>query len=273
MKSVGLALGGGGARGIAHIPVLELFDEMGLRPSCIAGTSIGAIIGVFYASGACGMEIRQRIGELLIPRESSLKSVIQRGRMLKWLHYFRPSFGHGGLINPNHLIENLGKVIAKTTFEELEIPLKVVAADYWCYDEVVFESGDLLPAIQASMAIPGVFTPVLYHDRLLMDGGIVNPVPYDLLIGECDLVIAIDITGDVFPGKKLIPPLREIPLHAFQISQQAIYTEKMKRIKPDISIHPQIQGIGLLDFDKAYEVYEQTGPAVAELRMELEKLL
>ena len=174
-KSVGLALGGGGVRGLAHIPVLELLDELDLKPAVIVGTSIGGIIGALYASGRSGSDIRHLIEEHTIHPNDGLKGVLDKtGGILKWVTSLLPELHRGGLLNVDRLLGTLLNGISESTFLDLEIPLSVVATDYWNSSQVVFDRGPVMPAVRASMAVPGVFTPVLLDNMVLVDGGIVN---------------------------------------------------------------------------------------------------
>ena len=180
---IGLALGGGGVRGLAHIPILETLDDFGIKPSIIAGTSMGAIIGALYASGMSGKEIRERISRHLILKDDTWRDIIaKKSDLLKLVTAFSAEFPRGGFINTQGFFEYLFSEIKKRTFEELEVPLLVIAADYWTAEEIVFETDALLPALQASMAVPGVFAPVSIGGRVLVDGGVVNLVPYDHLL-------------------------------------------------------------------------------------------
>ena len=152
------------------------------------------------------------------------------------------------------------------------MPLLVIAADYWTAEEVVFEKGDLLPALQASMAVPGVFAPVSIANKVLVDGGVVNLVPYDRLLERADFTIAVDVSKIRNPGKNEIPGTLESVLGAFNIMQASALAEKMKIRKPDIYVQAEIHGIRMLDFSKTDEVFLQAVPAIALLRNQLKDL-
>lgn len=270
---IGLALGGGGVRGLAHIAVLEALDEMGVRPGIIAGTSMGAIIGAIYASGMSGREIRERIGSHLILKDDTWQDIVaKRNTLLKLVKVFAAELPRGGIINTQGFFEYLFSEIKKRTFEELEIPLMVIAADYWTAEEAVFEKGDLLPALQASMAVPGVFAPVAVGGRVLVDGGVVNLVPYDHLRERADFTIAVDVSNVRSPGKNEIPGTIESVLGSFNIMQAAALAERMKISKPDIYVKTEIQGVRMLDFSKTDEIFEQAKPAVDLLKKQLKRL-
>lgn len=270
---IGLALGGGGVRGLAHISVLETLDDLGIKPSIIAGTSMGAIIGALYASGMSGKEIRERISRILILKDDTWRDVVaKKSDLLKLVKAFSAEIPRGGFINTQGFFEYLFSEIRKRTFEELEIPLLVIAADYWTAEEVVFEKDALLPALQASMAVPGVFAPVPFAGKVLVDGGVVNLVPYDHLLERADLTIAVDVSKVRNPGKNEIPGALESVLGAFNIMQASALAEKMKIRKPDIYVQTEIQGVRMLDFGKTEEVFLQAAPAIALLRKQLKDL-
>jgi NTE family protein len=267
---IGLALGGGGVRGLAHIPILETLDDLGIKPSIISGTSMGAIIGALYASGMSGKEIRERISRHLILKDDTWRDIIaKKGHLLKWVSAFSPELARGGFINTQGFFEYLFSEIKRRTFEELEVPLLVIAADYWTAEEIVLESDDLHPALQASMAVPGVFAPVSIGGRVLIDGGVVNLVPYDHLLERADFIIAVDVSRVRHPNKNEIPSALESVLGAFNIMQASALAEKMRERKPDIYVQPKIQDVRMLDFAKTEEVFLQAAPAVELLKKRL----
>lgn len=269
IPSIGLALGSGGATGLAHIPMLEVFDELGIKPSIIAGASIGSIIGAIYASGLSGKEIRGIVNDSSGSDMESLKALIHGHSGLKIMDLLKFDFDDGGLLDSQGFLNFLKQKIRVATFEELTIPLKVVAADYWKREQVVFETGELIPAVKASMAVPGLFAPVAYEDRLLVDGGTINPLPYDLLQGKCEIVAAIDVSGAKDIDGKEKPGLTDSLFNTFEIMQQAIILQKINNHKPDICIKPDIKDIRLLHFYRAQEIFDQAQPAAEELKAKL----
>ena len=271
---VGIALGGGGVRGLAHVCNLQVLDDLQMRPAIIAGTSMGAIVGALYASGMSAREIRDYIERHLILRNDTWRDVIEkRENLFKWVSGFKPDFSGSGLIDAQGILNSLLSEIKVDSFEDLEIPLLVVAADYWSAEEVIFEKGELLPALRASMAVPGVFSPVSIEGRILVDGGVVNMVPYDLLMGRADVIVAVNVSRVRFAGEEEIPNALEAVLGTFDIMQTKMLTEKLKRLKPDIYVWPQIRDIRMLDFNKIDEVFVQATSAAEELRKQLLHLL
>ncbi len=268
MEKIGLALGGGGAKGLAHIPMLEALDDLGLKPHRIAGASIGAVIGALYASGLPARQIRERVRRMLVGKGESVRDALRRKEVLKWIEFMDLEFGRHALFKGDRFIRFLDDAMGVAAFEALPIPLRVVAADFWTSEQVVLETGKLLPAIKASMGLPGVFTPVILEGRVLVDGGGVNPVPHDLL-DDCDLVVAIDVMGRRKAPGRDAPNLFRAVLGMFDIMQNSIVAQRLRNNPPDIYIRPDIVGVDLLDFHKADAIYAQAEPARKKLRREL----
>lgn len=270
---IGLALGGGGAKGLAHILMLEAMDALGIRPHVIAGTSIGAIIGALYASGRSGTHIRSLVEQFMVNGKGKAKHLIPLPDSLRWLDFIDPALADGGLLSSDDFIAFLGETISARRFSELEIPLKVTATELWSGEPVVLESGPLLPALQASMALPGVFPPVEYDGKELVDGGVANPLPYDLLFDTCDLVVAIDVSGDRKPANGNELSFLGVLFHSFHTMSENILAEKLKQRRPDIYIRPEITDVRVLEFYKAEQIFAQSIPAQRALTRDLNKVL
>lgn len=264
-NKIGLALGGGGAKGLAHIAFLEVFDELGIEIDVISGTSAGAIIGSLYSSGMKGVEIRNWVDHLIINKHDTLRDILHKREAIKTIEFFDLSFHQSGFLKGKRFLKFLKEVLKVSTFEELQIPLKIVSADFWKSEQVIHESGDILPAIRASMSLPGVFTPVEFDQRILVDGGGVNPVPHDILL-DCDTIIAIDVMG--FPEKEQppAPNLLRSTIGMYDVMQNSIIKQRVEAHPPNLYLKPNIQGIDLLDFHKSKTIYKQVGPAVEELK-------
>lgn len=264
-KRIGLALGGGGARGLAHIHVLETLDELGIRPHAISGTSIGSIMGALYASGLSGAQIRDLVDRLLLRKIEKFSDVFARGDLFKAIGLIDPAFQKGALLKGERFVRFLSESMNCTTFEELAIPLFVSTTDYCSGRETVFSSGDLLSAVRASMSIPGVFSPVERDGKLLVDGGLVNPLPYNLLRETCDLVVAVDVCGELKkPLKK--PDFFDATLGSFDIVQSSLITEQLRRDRPEVYLKPSLYGIRILEFNRADEIFKQSEPIRNEVR-------
>ena len=272
VKKIGLALGGGGARGLAHIQVLEVLDELGLRPHSISGTSIGAVMGALYASGFSGVEIRELVGDLMMRRPEKFTDILTRRDLLKWVELIDPAFHRGGLLKGEKFIRFLSESMECSTFEGLQVPLHVVTTDFRTGKETVFSSGDLLSAVRASMAIPGVFAPVERDGKMLVDGGLVDPLPYTLLSKDCDVVIAVDVSGSLEKDEKR-PDFFDAVLGSFEIVQSSLIAEQLRNNPPEIYLKPDLRGVRILEFNKAAQVFEQSSPIKDELRNRLKTVL
>jgi len=270
---VGVALGGGGVRGLVHLPLLEVLDDLGITPHAISGTSMGAIIGTLYAAGAPAKSIRSELMNYVVGPKDTVKTVFERRReLVKWFDLFTLQLGKGGVVRADGLLSFLFNEVKVKTFEELKIPLTIVASDYWTGEEVHFSSGELIPPVQASMSVPSVFSPVEINNRILVDGGVSNQLPYDLLTEECDIVIAIDVSGVRIPeGGRVFPKSMDAALVAFDISQEALVREKMKWNRPDIYIRPGIRNVGILEFDKWDEVLEIGDHCAAQFKIQVQE--
>jgi NTE family protein len=275
MKKIGLALGGGGAKGFAHIAVLEVFDELGLQPACITGASIGAILGALYASGHAARDIVEMLSVLVAPPGGSFQKILHARESFRMLSLIDPhlSFKPQGLIKGDKFLAFLYDQMKVSSFSELKIPFKTVATDFWHMAPVVFDSGDLLPAVRASMAIPYIFTPVLSEGRVLVDGGLVNNVPHDLLDPKCDLRIAVDIMGERSVPKDKIPSPMEAVFHTYEVMMEATAQEKRARHPVDIYVRPPLMDVEILDFHKAESIYRQGLAAKDEFKRQLERHL
>ncbi len=270
---IGLALGSGGARGLAHLQVFEVLDALELRPHRISGASIGAIMGSLYAAGLSASEIHDALDSVTKARDEGWFEALLSRELTRWLRFIEPGAARGGVARSDAFIEFLKETAGVSTFDELEIPLRVVATDFWSREMVVFDSGDLWPAVQASMAVPGLFKPVEHQGRLLVDGGLTNPVPFDLL-EDCDLIIAVDVLGIRTPeGAEEVPSSMDSIFNTFQIMQSSILAEKLKRQQPDILVQPDIKDVRVLDFYRFEDIFEQGRPARDELEAELRERL
>lgn len=268
---VGLALGSGGAGGLAHILMLEVFDELGIRPHHIAGTSIGAIIGALYAAGIPGSRIRGIAADLVVRDGDTWREIFRkRDRVFSWARLVRPRFSRGGLVSAQDFLASLFAPVEQQRFEELQIPLSVVTTDLWTREAVVYDEGAFRPAVEASAALPGLITPVELEDRVLIDGGAVNPLPWDVLSADCDVTVAVDVNGSRTRTADLSP--LETVFNTFVIMQGSISAAKRAHSAPDIDIDAGIQDIRALEFHRSEEVFAQARPARDELKRRLANL-
>lgn len=253
MPRIGVALGGGSARGLTHIPFIEAMDELGLRPSTIAGTSIGALIGSGWANGMSGKELREHaIGVLGTMR-------IIAGRL--WNAQIR---NIGGLLQNGFNIQLDAMRVVDAflpnpfpdQFRDLKVPFYVVATDFQSWHQAVFNTGELRPAIAGSIAIPSVFKPVRYANHVLVDGGVVNPLPLDQA-SDSDILVGIDVNGD--PSEALQRSefrALDVWFGSAQIMMHSLTSHMMAAYPPDVYARPHISAFGALEFWRVKEILE-----------------
>ena len=263
-----IAFGGGGARGLAHIHVIEALNELGITPVMISGASIGAIMGAGMAAGLSGAEIR----------DHTLASIGKRGAIANRLWSLRPPTVRGAMKGGLRLgqfdLERILRVflpaLIPSDFCDLLIPLKVSMTDYYGQAEVVAESGDLYPVLAASAAIPALFMPVRTHDRIMIDGGIFNPVPYEHLFGHADIVIGVDVVGAPEGDHDHMPNRFDSLFGAGQLMMQSNIAMKLRLQPPDIFLRPAVNRFRVLDFLKAREVLAASSGIKDELKRAVE---
>lgn len=224
---IGLALSGGAARGMAHIGVLKYLEERDLKPYCIAGTSAGSIVGSLYSSG------------------KSVQQLVEIASTMSWRNMISFSFPKKGIIDSTRLLKILKQHLGDITFAELKIPLVVNAVDISNGEEIVIEEGPVAEAVQASCAIPGIFTPVKWNNRLLVDGGLLDNVPARHLSDRnLDYIIAVNVGAQW--------PLQKEPGNIFEILIQSYDVIRRHRDMPayectDVIIEPELGDITFHD--------------------------
>jgi len=255
---IGIALGSGGAKGFAHIPYLQALDELGVNVDCISGTSMGAFLGAFYAGGMPAKEIHELAVNFGL---SDMPKVITPAMFSKF-----------GLVKGKKIEDFLTKNLPVLRFEDLKIPLKISATDYWNQKEYVFDSGDIVPAIRASISIPGVFQPYQYQGNLYIDGGMVNSVPFDLLT-EADFKIAIDVMEDYDNEDKSIPGLIDVIIGSYFVMKKTIMDYRKNGSSVDIYRSPDLSKYHVLAFHKSEKVIKAVVDDVEEFKEEVTQLL
>ena len=272
MKSVALALGGGGARGLAHIAVLEALDEMGVRPVAIAGTSIGSVVGAAYASGLSGRDIRRYAINLAHDRADVMRRLM-KSRAGRLRDLFGGGFGDATRLDAEKLCAQFLPETMPENFEGLQIPLTVVASDLYRRQEVAFSSGPLRRALAASIALPTVIRPVVIDGRVLVDGGATNPLPFDRLRGLADVILAVDISGAPTDEDRAVPSALECLYATVLVMAHSIIGEKLKHGAPDLLLQPNVGSFRTLDFFQASAILRISEPIKADIKQKLAPLL
>ena len=253
MPRIGVALGGGAARGLTHIPYIEAMDELGLKPSVIAGCSIGALLGSGWANGMSGTELREHAFSVL----GTMRIIAGRlwGNQLKIGALLQNGFSVQ--LDAAHVVDSFLPAGFPDTFEALKVPFYVVATDFQSWHQVVFNSGLLRPAISGSIAVPTLFKPVSYANHLLVDGGVVNPLPLDQAAADCDILVGIDVNGD--PSNRLnrtdYKPL-DVWFGAAQIMMHSLIAHMMAAYPPDVFMRPHVDQFGTMEYWRVREIVE-----------------
>jgi NTE family protein len=178
-----------------------------------------------------------------------------------------------GLVKGKAVQDFLLKHLPQCEFSGLEIPLKIVATDFWNRTPVVFTSGNLLPAIRASISIPGLFEPYVYKGKVLVDGGAVSPLPMEFIRDECDILIAIDVSGYNVPAKKKkMPRLFENMTVWSQIIQTRLTEQHLELYHPEIYVRPRLENVQILDFHRDEEIRESVAADVRRFKKRLQEM-
>ena len=251
MPRIGVALGGGSARGLTHIPFIEAMDELGLKPSTIAGTSIGALIGAGWANGMTGKELREHAISVL----GTMRIIAARlwGAQIRNIGGLLQN-GFNMQLDAMRVVDAFLPAPFPDDFAELQIPFYVVATDFQSWHQAVFNNGQLKPAIAGSIAIPSLFKPVRFANHVLVDGGVVNPLPLDQA-GECDILVGIDVNGD--PSEALQrADFRAIDVWfgSAQIMMHSLTAHMMAAYPPDVYARPHMSSFGALEFWRVKEI-------------------
>ena len=251
--TVGLALGGGSARGLAHIGILQALENTGIAIDYLAGTSAGALVGAIYASGASSQEM------------------YDFARHIKWHDFFAPSLTFKSLVSSQRLVKFLQKHCRANRFEDLQIPFAVVASDFATGQSVALTKGELFPAVQASCSIPLLCGPVPLNGRYYIDGGFAAEVPVAPVreLGA-DIVIACDVN---YKAKLLTKPGNFITILIHLMRLIAKRSAEEAKAQADLVINVDIRGIGLTDFHKGKELVARGRQATEAVLPELQELL
>lgn len=289
---IGLALGGGAARGWSHIAILRELEALGIRPGLIAGTSIGALVGAAHALG----------------RLDALEQWVRNMRWPSLAGYFDLSL-EGGLIAGERLMAALAELIGDVDFADCRIPFAAVATDLETGQECWLREGRVLDAVRASIAMPILFSPVRHGQTWLVDGGLVNPVPVSLCRAMgAKHVIAVSLLGDALERESLkpassvpkgglpgriqralakwlgrregagMPSILDVMGRSINIMELRIGRSRLAGDPPDVLLMPRMPGIGLLDFHRAEEAMqagrqavERASPALHDLIREIQR--
>jgi len=271
MKTFALALGAGGARGLAHIAVFEALDELGLKPAAIAGSSIGAVAGAAYAAGMTGKALRHHVLSLA-HNPTEVWRRLMAARTGKIGDLFGGNFSAMRL-DPERVCELFLPDTIPGDFSALRIPLTVIASDLYGRREAVYSAGPLRKVLASSIALPTIMRPVVIDDRVLIDGGATNPLPFDLLRDRADIILAVEISGPPDHTRTGVPNTIEAMTSTVVLMMNSIIAEKLKHETPDLLLRPNVGTFRTLDFFQASAILRIAEPIKAELKAKLVALL
>ena len=272
MKTFALALGSGGARGLAHIAVIEALDEMGLKPNAVAGTSIGALVGAAYTAGMPGKDIRRFVIGLAHDRRESTRRLLA-SRAGKFADLIAGGFGQATQLDAEKFCARFLPDAVPGDFAQLAIPLTVMATDLHRRREVALTSGALPAALAASIAIPGLLRPVVIENSVFIDGGATNPLPFDRLRGLADVIVAVDVLSVLPTERGDIPGAWESVYATLNIMSSAIVEAKLAQGAPDLVIHPNVAIFRTLDFYQATAILRSADAVKADVKNRVGALL
>ena len=259
MAKLGLALGGGVARGLAHIGVLKVLESLRIKPDLIAGTSMGAVIGATYARGMSAGEIEGAALSLNWGRRAWLMDI---------------TVPRTGLIRGQRIKRFLEETIGDVHFADLSIPFACTATDLMTGDEVVLQDGPVVDAVRASISIPAIFTPAILDEKILVDGGLRTPIPVRLLrrMGA-DFIIAVNVLPSATQhshihlkkGRIRVPNIFDVMMHTSHILSHQRVKTNLRGAK--VIIEPDLADIAFGDFHRARECIAR-GEEAARLALE-----
>jgi len=247
---IGLALGGGAARGFAHIGVIQVLEEAGIRPAVVAGTSAGSLVAALYASGKTGAQLQQ------------VAETMDEGTFADWT---LPIFNRG-ILRGDAVARFVRAQVGGRLIEDMPLPLGILATDLNSGQGVLFQRGDTATAVRASSAVPAIFQPVRISGHEYVDGGLVSPVPvrYARQMGA-ELVIAVDIASA--PETNPADDTLQILLQTFTIMGRSIISLELR--EADIVVRPAISGLGSADFTPRRKAIQAGRAAMQQLLPQL----
>lgn len=254
IPKLGLALGGGAARGFAHIGVLQVLEEEGIKPSLVVGTSAGSVVASFYASGKTGQQLQW------------LADTMDETQFTDWAN----PFSGRGILRGEALGKYINSQLNGMKIEDMKLPLGIVATDLRTGDGILFRRGDVATAVRASSAVPSVFEPVQIAGKDFVDGGLVSPVPvrYARQMGA-DLVLAVDISSR--PEDAKTTDMLKVLLQTFSIMSKSI--SQLELTQADVVVRPALPEIGSTEFSARKKSIEAGRAAMKQAMPQLRALL
>jgi len=265
-KKIGLALSGGGAKGMAHIGVLKVLEKNKIPIDFISGTSMGAVVAAFYSYE---------------PNAKKLEKEAVSNEWKKLLDYAFPS---RGFIKGERIEQFLKNRLNRVNFKNLKIPLFITAFDIDKKQEIVFQRGDVAKAVRASISIPGVFVPIENNNRILVDGGVFDPIPTEILRKKADIIIAVNVSSMKLKKPKMneeatlkksdkkIPNILKSVLQSLAVVGAEASRVDLYNDMPDLIINVNVEDVDLFDFEKAKYAIKKGALATQKSLKEIKSL-
>jgi NTE family protein len=259
-KRLGIAFGGGGAQGIANIAYVKALEAMEIKPDIVAGTGIGAVVAAMYAAGMTSQNMIDFMQEVNFPGAKKPISV----NKVKDAKY--------GILDGLGLEEYYKMVVPIKVFDRLYFPLKIVAVNYSTGEQVLFDSGDVGPAVRAAVAIPGIFSPHEVNGSILMDGSCINPVPFDVIREDCDVLAALDPQINESP-EAYSPFVFPALMNASAASKRALAVEKQRSCEVEAFERVVLEDINMFDFALFEDIVAAAEESAGAFAMRLKEML
>lgn len=240
-KTLGVAFGGSGAEGIACIAYIKAFEEIGVKPDIVSGTGIGSVVAAMYAAGMSSQDMIDFLKEVEFPGTKRPIN-INKVKDAKF-----------GILDNMGLEEYFQMIVPIKVFDRLYFPLKIVATHYETGNEVVFSEGDVGVAVRAGVSVPGIFSPYKIDDVMYIDGSCVNPIPFDIIRDDCDVLVCIEPNIIQMPNEAATPYVPSL-ISAYSAAKKSLIQEKQKSCNVDIYERTILEGFTQYDFARFEDI-------------------
>ncbi len=261
-KTLGIAFGGSGAEGIACVAYIKALEDAGIKPDIVSGTGMGGVAAAMYASGMSARDILEFLKEIDFPGAKRPINIakVKDARM--------------GILDNMGIEEYFKMVVPIKVFDRLYFPLRIVAADYETGKEVVFSQGDMVRAVRAGASVPGIFSPYEKDGVVYIDGSCVNPVPFDVIRDDCEVLAAIEpVTEQQTDKRDLDISVFPAMMSAYNNTKKALSRERQKSCHVDVYDYLVLEEISPFDFVCYDDIISKAGESADKFIRELESVL
>lgn len=261
-KTLGIAFGGSGAEGIACLAYVKALEEAEIKPSVVSGTGVGGVVAAMFAAGMTFQDMMDFLGEIEFP---GMKRPINTAKIKD---------ARIGILDDMGLEEYFKMVVPIKVFDRLYFPLKIVASDYITGEEIILSDGDVGRAVRAGVSVPGIFTPYQKDGVTYLDGSNVNPVPFDIIRDECEVLVSIEPdTREAEEEREKDISVFEAMMGAYMNAKRSLSREKQKACKVDIYEHVVLEGVTVFDFARYEDIIASVEENAQKFIEELKELL